>query len=353
MGVKSFTIAGIDFEELWKESPQQVSGVDNQRTTRRYLINWGQVQAAEIALLGSSYLQTIVDSGVTRRYIAREVPHADPDRCWLYATNITAVEGVKPIGKQFYYQVGARDDLSPGLGLTTVDQPPYPFGYYAAKYEKAKLTVVYEALPYDVVVDSYVVNAVLRVPDDFTNIFGLKRYIVVDDVPSSKFLLLRGSGYRWMPPPPGPPGPTVPPTLWRGNVVTSRNIPLPMPTSELTYTWFFVPEKAINFGYIRSRLGCTNLTTFDPEYQFPPRTLVLLSVQYPRKRLPGGGRGRNVVFRMRYQPAGVNSFPNPQNGNRMQEISTLGLPIENDALPVQPYSTAEFANFFRPAPLSV
>jgi len=206
-------------------SPRIRYAADGVSVTRTLDVDWPDLDAAARALLG--YAQVGRSSSHDAHFVQRVSPDAITAQVigdsqlnpYVYATEID-VEGLKPTG----YEIGGD-------------------GSVLASYEKARLTVTYSSLPYDVLTDAemltggYTQDTVTPgVPDGVTpDESFLVRYVTRRPLPAVQMLTLRGGVYKYVLP--------TAPTIVQGLNKT-------LPRVGLQLTWHNVPIDCVPCSFL-------------------------------------------------------------------------------------------------------
>jgi len=233
-------------------SPKESFEVDNSRVTAIYDVDWESRKQAVLDILGASYAG---GGGVVRNpplpyYLAAS---ATGDK-WLFATKILEC---KPVGVD-----------NPGAATT---------------YKYARLTILFETLPYDVPGD------VVAGDESSGNYYVVKRLR-----PSAEYLNLPTSFLNFTT------------GAEAGQTVPDASAGIIVPTFTLTLTWVQVPVGAISLpcinpdvtglGNIGAALGKVNSAEF---LGFPAETCLLMAADLTPRRLPNGQRAYDVQFQFK------------------------------------------------------
>jgi|SRR5581483_11680633 len=207
----------------------------------------------------------------TNRYITRALPDYmrdfknNHDGPYLWATQIEKIEGIGPLGT---YDVTG-----------------------VAEYEKARLTVIYEAVSHGIFEDRHpkVVGAT-GFPDESK----LFRYVTIAFKPSAEFITLPRGYYFWVAEGGEP----------SGNKMDFGGSKL-LPSIEIHFIWRQVP---VIPTAAQTQVGCVNNAPFtiysnsddSAQITYATGTLLLLGVDLNRYKLASGDGVFDITYRMKY-----------------------------------------------------
>jgi hypothetical protein len=248
---------GIEFVEHVPGSPIENLETNSTRVTRMLDCAWDESLTFADKLLG--YPTVMTGTGGVK-YISRLTPAHHPDfldpkgNPFVFVTRIPKLEGL-----------GFRDK--------TADD--------TSQYEKARLTVVYETLTYEVLEDSEVHTA--GVPDESR----LLRFVTVRVKPYAEFLTLPRGALKW---------------VATGQPSVNFGLPLLVPTFQVDITWHLVPLSNIPFINISDALGTINDAAFvTPLGSFPAGTLLMLVPDINPVRSALGDRLYDIEYHLKYK----------------------------------------------------
>ena len=196
---------------------------DNSQVTMQILIKFNDRETAVNQILGYSF------KNVTNNRLNRVLPMKHPDWYWYYATAITGVQHINPLGK-----------ITKGRG-----------GF--ANYEYTKLTIRFNTLPYRVRTD-------IEVGGDESQRFIEKRFRPSAEILSSD----RGQWFFQAPAP-------------SAGTAIKGSVGYPISKGLVEMIWHNVAKKyVLNDAGIPSRLMAAVNKVNDAQFQgFPPGTLLL------------------------------------------------------------------------------
>jgi hypothetical protein len=258
------TFRGVKYVERVPGSPMESLENNGARTTRIYDCDWTDRQKFAEKLLG---YPSIKNMGSTL-YVSRLTPDFHPEYLnssnlpWLYATRVTEIRGIGFRGKD--------DDNTP-------------------VYQKARLTVVYESLTYEVLDDN---ELTMASGGSFPDEASLRRYVTKYPKAYTEFVTLRPGTLQWVDTTPKP---------------MNVGFPFIVGSMMIDYVWHLVPKEHAPIAAIKTALGTVNKTTFDPDYNFSPETLLLMSHELNPVRSAFGDRLYDIVYHCKY-------FEPPQTG---------------------------------------
>lgn len=260
------------------------------RSTRTFLVDWDQRWHFVAGTIGVPSLRADIASGET--YLSRTVPEGYfsvglggiLNRDWLFPTGIERVEGQ---GKALGYDASGT-----------------------AYYEKAKVTVSYEAVTYSIRSDAEMVQ------DGYTHVDAdgdevlipgeqkLGRYVTKFYMPTAEYLTLPFGGLNWAEAPLTP----VPGSI--GRIIAA---------TEVMFIWHQVP--AIPEA-VHTHIGTVNNAAFPTfvsgnDRQFDRGTLLLTSIDVKPYRWFFNQRLYDITYKFKYfQPvAGLDTSKDSQNNN--------------------------------------
>lgn len=252
--------------------------MDQSRCTRLIDVAWDYRQRAVKDFLG--YAQ-VVSAPVP--WLSRINPHPygdyrNPDyNYFLYAVSVPQIDNILPTGD-----------------ATAIGEP-------IARGKKARLHVVYESLPWDIVDDAAVQLRYAGTPDES----GLERNVVKIVKPNSDYLTLASGSYRYV----GLGAGTTPVAQGVGKVIVNYDIQVQWNHVPLAClgTSLYNPN-LLNPPPIDTALGRVNAKTF---MGCVKGTLLLMAVEIVPHRSPIGLRIFDVVYRFKkLQPLpGVTGAP--------------------------------------------
>lgn len=309
------TFRGVSFEETFDDSPEETFAVDQGRAVRTYLTAWADRYDFVDAFLGTASVATV--GSVT--YLTREIPHQHPDTNF-FATAIPKIVGIGPRGSD-----GADETL-------------------VAKYEKARIFVVYTAPMYDIRADLEVLDGDDLPNEGYAMAAGSSRYIIRTAKPGARLYVLGRGAVK---------------TVDNGLSVP-EGVAVTIPHIDLQYQWMHVPLAAVPQAAIREGIGKINDAVFDG---FEAGTLLCETPDPVPITDQTGNRRFNITYRFRYLPnrkrtlasnageaigtaLGWNYVLKPTaNGTELDFIKTTA----TGALGGPPlYESFDFTKFFRP-----
>jgi hypothetical protein len=326
---------GIQYTEFVSkgraESPRGSFATDNVQATRVLEVDWANLYPFARSVVGYPVLRSFLDggSGNLVRYVSRVTPMP-------YSALLRSPDSFGTLGPFMY----ATDILEwHGVGQYSID-----LATGTATYPRARLTVVYSTLTYDVAEDALCVPpagplAALNKPDEG---YYLTRHFTrfwrpaqrVDFVPFGAMI-------------------TVDDVTAANRLPVRRGIPFYVPLADVTYVQHacpYVPSKAI-----QAAVNKINATAFDND-RFPAETLLCLTPDIQPYFSPIGDRLYNLVWRFKWQP-NVDAGGTPRGWNYFHWKKPGVTPATIDYAPVSTtglstgtkmYRTTEFRDLLRP-----
>jgi hypothetical protein len=300
----------------YPEKEEEAVLQDNGRVQAVAQVSWEGRQQARRDFCGTV---AVADNGLGQQYITRTTPMPWPDEPWMYCTGSPRSVGLGPHGND------------PVTRL--------------ARYHKCHLTLVYQALTYDVLEDADVVavdGPLIGLPDEGDALRrGIRRYVSVYG---------KLGGKTW----------TVPTGILEfpdGQPILQATFGKRIPAIALTYTWHQVPKAAIpKIAWIEGQ-GTINDLEFDG---WPAETLLVEAPFHsPPRRDAAGTRIVDITVPMLFQPNWDKSGV-PRGHNYMLRATATGqldyqLVRTHGAAPRPgppngdpPFRTFDFRRFFQP-----
>src|SRR5579859_577545 len=271
------------------------------RVTRTYDVAWDNLWDFVHAFLG--YPQIATGGPNNKNYIERITPHYiaqtnSEGKSYLYATQILNIQGVGgPLDGQW--------------------KTPDPAGGIA-RYNKARCTVLYEYVTYEILNDDQVdKDPTDQVPYEST----LERYVTIRPNPGALYLTLPQGQFKYV----GGAQPNTPVNFGPGQIV---------PDYDVSLTWHQVPKKAVPLTLINSTLvnpaidtslGTVNCKQF---MGYAAGFVLFISCQISDpKRSSLGDRVYDVEFRFKIAKNAHNTLPGLQAAGQWAwlEVSIDGL----------------------------
>lgn len=313
----SQTFRTTTFEEsLVGPSPTEAWSIDRGRASRNIDTGWTTRKQAALDFMG--YAEVLVANG--GNYLSRTIPANYPGESKIWCTDVPKTEGIGPIGYT-------------GTGETML-----------AEYQMARLALVYSTPPYEIMSDDDMVDAGYvdsngNPSEGAALAAGYPRYISINASPGMQILTFNRA------------------LIKRADTLAplSEGVPFHVPYLDIEFTWWHVPQAALNWTAWGRTQGRINSDTF---YVFEPETLLCEPPKIVPITGPFGDRLFNVVFKMRYKPnfnfdtppvaKGWNYALMATGNGGTADIDMIRMCVDNDDT-VYPFQTADFKPLFEPA----
>lgn len=289
-------------------------------TIREYLVPWDLRQAFSQQILGYPYIVPASGSLIAqgsgvqmRRHLPEsiEVMLDDQDLGYMTAAHLKFV----PLG-------GGGDVIPEDLSNMFS-----PNGQLYRSWDWAHFTVQFQTEEYDVLDIDTISDLYGPTGDPAAGLAAheSKRYVGWNDDGKTEMGLTDGAMWLFK-------DDTQPMAKWKP---VGNKIGVPIPSGEVTMTWFDVHPLGYAVANILALQGHTNADTF---FDYPPGTLVFDSWKRRRRRSPFGSRTVNIELRFILRPRGTNKAV-AANGDLRDVVSAAN--IAN-----QPFTPAHFNGLF-------
>lgn len=302
----------VPFAEMNRDggSPRIHVSRNGMEVERDFLVEWADLPTFCYQALGYSF----VSAGKLRRVL----PLSDPDFPWLSATDVSDGKGLG------LPNPGLVDD---GSSKRIITASP---AQSVAVYKKAKVTVRFMHLDYDLATDATI---------DADPMGEFSRFVEWDGDPSADYLTVPGSTnpLKWAEGPNA--GTSIPDST--GRIVSGTTF---------TYTWRQIPYNNLPFTTIENTVGRVNKTTFA---NCDPHTLLMLNHKFIRTKTPFGDRAWDVVYYIKRFTLGHNKILDWKSTNwAYRQVSVDGTAYTPGSVPDGKliFDEREFKDLFKVSP---
>ena len=278
---------------LWREVIPFFHGDANIELTqdrgiavREYLVPWERRQEFAQQILGYPYMVTMSGSDPDgavqmRRHLPEsiEVLLDEGDMGYMTANHLK------------FSPLGGGGEVIPGDNSNLFS----PRGQLYRSWEWAKFTVQFQTEEYDVLDIEAIKDLYGPTGDPAAglSVIESKRYVAWNDDGKTEMGLTDGAMWLFK-------DDTKPQEKWKQ---VGNKIGVPIPSGEVTLTWYDVHPDGYSITNFLALQGATNAETW---FGYPPETLVFDSWKRRRRRSPFGGRTLNIEFRFVLRPKGTN-----------------------------------------------
>jgi hypothetical protein len=321
------------FVERWPGSPREAFANDRSVAERVYDVApyTARVKAVEDFI---GFATVLTKNG--GKYVHRQTPHYHPDwtdeynNYFLYATEVSSIEGI-------------ATPITAGQTFPNLKEP----GVDVSNYLKARLTVKYESLTYDILEDNQVAADSFGNPDES----ALTRYVTPTWKPQADYLTLPTGTYYFV----GLAGP----------VAVSRGIGKILVNYDVSLKWHLVPPACVGTTLVNPALTTPSIDLALGKvnkadcFGYKKGTLLLLAAEIERRRSPLGDRIYDITYRFKFfNPTGSGNVGHQfilrpeDNPATWREVVTSNAnpPVTNlvaQTAGVNPYDYADMLALFR------